>query len=89
MTQDLFNTIDCRGVAEYFPAAEVICDSEMGWKRFKNSCYKISDDKKPWIAAKRECRQLGGHLLKIDDQAEQYYLKNEVKDMWNSVGKAD
>ena len=61
----------------------------MGWKPFKKSCYKISYDKRPWIAAKKECIEFGGHLLKIDNQTEQYYLKNEVKDIWNLVGKID
>ena len=57
----------------------------MGWKLFNRSCYKISEDKKSWTEAKTKCGELGGHLLKIDDQAEQDYIRNEVKKI--SVGK--
>ena len=52
---------------------------------FNKSCNHISKDLKSWEAAWRKCRELGGHLLKIDDQAEQDYFKNEVKKI--SVGK--
>ncbi len=48
---------------------------------FNKSCNHISKDLKSWEAAWRKCRELGGHLLKIDDQAEQNYFKNEVKNM--------
>ncbi len=47
----------------------------------------MSDVKRPWAAAKRDCGNLGGHLLKIDDQAEQNYFFNEVRNLWHSVGK--
>ena len=57
----------------------------MGWKSVNKSCYKISEDKKSWTESKTKCGELGGHLLKIDDQAEQDYFKNEVKKI--SVGK--
>ncbi len=57
----------------------------MGWKPFNKSCYKISEDKKSWIEAKTKCGELGGHLLKIDDQAEQDYIRNKVKN--KPVGK--
>ena len=70
-----------------FLAANVTCDSELGWKSFNKSCYNISEDKKPWDEAKRKCGELGGHLLKIDDQTEQEYFKNQFKNMKGSVGK--
>ncbi len=67
------------------PAADVIC--EMGWKPFNKSCYKLSEDKTSWAAAKKGCGELGGYLLKIDDQTEQTFIKKEVKDIFSSVGK--
>ncbi len=61
----------------------------MGWKPVNKSCYKISEDKKSWTEAKTKCGELGGHLLKIDDQAEQDYFRNEVKKISRPVGKID
>ena len=61
----------------------------MGWTPVNKSCYKISEDKKSWTEAKTKCTELGGHLLKIDDQAEQSFVKQEVKNKLNSVGKID
>ncbi len=61
----------------------------MGWKLSNKSCYHISKDKTNWHAAKKKCGELGGHLLKIDDQAEQQYFRNELWNMKSSVGKKD
>ena len=60
----------------------------MGWTPFKKSCYKISKYTKQWAAAKRKCEEMGGHLLKIDDQPEQDYFRNEFfNKSVKSVGK--
>ncbi|CAB3985649.1 Hypothetical predicted protein, partial [Paramuricea clavata] len=61
---------------------EVVCD--LGWKPFRKSCYKTSDVKRQWLAAKRDCGDLGGHLLKIDDQAEQSYFYKQIWNLWHS-----
>jgi hypothetical protein len=61
----------------------------MGWKAFRKSCYKLSDVSRPWPTAKRDCGDLGGHLLKIDDKAEQDYFYKEVWKLWHSVAIID
>lgn len=61
----------------------------MGWKPFRKSCYKTSDVKRQWLAAKRDCGDLGGHLLKIDDEAEQSYFYTQIWNLWHSVRKTD
>ena len=61
----------------------------MGWKPFRKSCYKISDVSRPWARAKKDCGDLGGHLLKIDDKAEQDYFYKEVRNLGDSVARID
>ncbi len=72
-----------------FIAANVTCDTETctEWKPFNKSWYHISENKNTWPAARTKCIELGGHLLKIDDQAELKYFINEFKNMKDSVGK--
>jgi hypothetical protein len=34
---------------------------------------------RPWDAAKRACRDTGGHLVRIDDDNEQHFLSSYVR----------
>lgn len=48
------------------------------WTRFGNSCYKINTEKKNWASALLKCRDEGGYLAEIDDEAEGQFLKEEA-----------
>ena len=46
-----------------------------GWFLNGFSCYKASEQAKPWINAKQDCHASGGYLMKIDDASEQDFLE--------------
>jgi hypothetical protein len=53
------------------------CDS--GWIANNRSCYRMFQRAITWGAAKRACRDTGGHLVRIDNDNEQYFLSNYVR----------
>lgn len=46
-----------------------------GWFLNGVSCYKASEQAKPWSNAKKDCHAYGGYLMKIDDASEQQFLE--------------
>lgn len=46
-----------------------------GWFLNGLSCYKASEQAKPWSNAKENCHAYGGYLMKIDDASEQQFLE--------------
>ena len=46
-----------------------------GWSLNSLSCYKASEQAKPWSNAKKDCDASGGYLMKIDDASEQKFLE--------------
>ncbi|CAB4014245.1 Hypothetical predicted protein, partial [Paramuricea clavata] len=53
------------------------CDS--GWIAYNRSCYRMFQRAITWGAAKRTCRDTGGHLVRIDNDNEQHFLSNYVR----------
>ncbi|XP_066021049.1 receptor-type tyrosine-protein kinase FLT3-like isoform X2 [Pocillopora verrucosa] len=62
------------------PVQPSICP--IGWyHQHGSSCYKFSFDSLTWNQASRHCQSLGGYLVKIDDDKEQSYITNKIKEM--------
>ena len=69
-----------------------VCPS--GWEKNRRSCYKfITDLKYQFAAAAKHCETLNSHLLHIDDQVEDKYIKKRVKkkyprvEVWRTGGR--
>ncbi|XP_071174080.1 perlucin-like protein [Mytilus edulis] len=65
-----------------------------GWKKYKNHCYFFSPDGKNWQDAVKQCKHMGGYLVKITDSAENSWvvdmLTKSVKHKWGSwMGSSD
>ncbi|XP_065677191.1 uncharacterized protein LOC100206932 isoform X2 [Hydra vulgaris] len=57
------------------------CDN--GWLEYKTFCYFFQNktlQAKNWRDASLSCQALGGHLLSIEDQAENFFILNFLKD---------
>ncbi|NXK41933.1 CLC4D protein, partial [Piprites chloris] len=50
-----------------------------GWKRFQNSCYFLSLDKKTWAESEQNCTGMGSHLVVINSKEEQVFLSEQIK----------
>ncbi|XP_063406256.1 asialoglycoprotein receptor 1-like [Mytilus trossulus] len=60
------------------------CQSEkiqIQWKEYKGHYYFYGRERLTWTKAEQRCRQIGGHLAKIDDEAENKWI------MDNRTGK--
>ncbi|XP_052062580.1 perlucin-like protein [Mytilus californianus] len=65
-----------------------------GWKKYKDHCYFFSPDTKIWHYAAKQCNNMGGYLVKIEDSAENSWvvskLYESVKHNYGSwIGMAD
>ncbi|XP_062398998.1 CD209 antigen-like [Sardina pilchardus] len=61
-----------------------------GWTHFQSSLYFFSDEKKNWGESRRECQQMGGDLVIINNQDEQNFVKIHQSDNWiglNDINK--
>ncbi|PFX30431.1 Macrophage mannose receptor 1 [Stylophora pistillata] len=58
--------------SEFNILAPISCP--IGWEYYGSSCYKFSSLRKKWTDAAKDCRALGGHLVKIDDSDEQHFI---------------
>ncbi|XP_069620533.1 uncharacterized protein [Ranitomeya imitator] len=64
-----------------------------GWIPFKNSCYKLILDNKPWAIAQQSCESLhiGAHLVNVQTTDEHSFLssvlhmKNELILLWSGL----
>ncbi|XP_075456630.1 phosphatidylinositol phosphatase PTPRQ isoform X3 [Ascaphus truei] len=64
-----------------------------GWVAFKNSCYKISLDSKPWDKAEHNCEAsyTGAHLVNIQNKEEHVFVSsylhgmNEIILLWSGL----
>ncbi|XP_065663229.1 uncharacterized protein LOC136085756 isoform X3 [Hydra vulgaris] len=57
------------------------CDN--GWLEYKTNCYFFQNKTlkgKSWLDASLSCQALGGHLLSIEDQAENIFVSNILND---------
>jgi len=54
----------------------VLCES--GWSRFRDACYKFSNEKKDWNDAEEACKLFGGHLTSIHSKAEADFIRVHV-----------
>eukprot|EP00058_Branchiostoma_floridae_P009213 XP_002594701.1 hypothetical protein BRAFLDRAFT_240469 [Branchiostoma floridae] len=59
------------------------CPSE--WSKYNNHCYKLMTDRRKWFAASSRCRQHGAMLISINDQAENYFVKNLISNYKRKV----
>ncbi|XP_076078532.1 perlucin-like protein [Mytilus galloprovincialis] len=50
-----------------------------GWKEYKDHCYKYQNDKKSWRMAEKQCRTMGGYLVKIEDVSEHNWVVQNIK----------
>ncbi|XP_065682614.1 perlucin-like protein [Hydra vulgaris] len=58
-------------------------DCDNGWLEYKTNCYFFQNktsNGKSWLDASLSCQTLGGHLLSIEDQAENVFVLNIIKD---------
>ncbi|XP_056430425.1 phosphatidylinositol phosphatase PTPRQ isoform X2 [Hyla sarda] len=75
----------------YIPVETGLCSK--GWFAFKNSCYKMMLDNKPWASAEESCESLhtGAHLVNIQTSDEYSFLssflhiKNELILLWSGL----
>ncbi|XP_063413977.1 perlucin-like protein isoform X2 [Mytilus trossulus] len=62
-----------------------------GWKEHANHCYNFISTPVTWNEAERACRKIGGYLVKVDNESESNWLKQEAnveeKSFW--AGAAD
>ncbi|XP_032845156.2 CD209 antigen-like protein A isoform X2 [Tyto alba] len=65
--------------------AALICRSVLdskkcsaGWKVFEKSCYSFSTEKMSWLDAKEICADQGAHLVVINSELEQAFLKDSI-----------
>ncbi|XP_040550435.1 uncharacterized protein CLEC17A [Gallus gallus] len=59
-----------------------------GWKDFEESCYYFSTERMSWREAKEICDDRGAHLVIINSEQEQAFLKNSInssKTYWLGV----
>ncbi|CAG2219055.1 unnamed protein product [Mytilus edulis] len=63
----------------------------VGWIEFAHHCYNFITTKLPWNEAEWACRKLGGYLVKVNDERENNWLKQNAIDSHNSfwLGAAD
>ncbi|CAC5421927.1 COLEC12 [Mytilus coruscus] len=69
-----------------FDALRKALDDDMGslvsdfhkrqWKKYNGHCYYYGSDARSWFLAEQSCQQIGGHLTKIDDEAENKWIKD-------------
>ncbi|XP_076070873.1 perlucin-like protein [Mytilus galloprovincialis] len=50
----------------------------VGWKEFAHHCYNFITTKLPWNEAEWACRKLGGYLVKVNDETENNWLKQQA-----------
>ncbi|XP_025110192.1 C-type mannose receptor 2-like [Pomacea canaliculata] len=53
------------------------CDTN--WIMILDSCYKIYNEAKPWIAAQRSCNEDGANLLTLESLDELLQVRNEMR----------
>lgn len=62
-----------------------------GWKEYAHHCYNFISTPVTWNEAERACRKIGGYLVKVDDESESNWLKQqanvEERSFW--AGAAD
>ncbi|KAM9610968.1 C-type lectin domain family 17, member A-like isoform 3-T3 [Morphnus guianensis] len=65
--------------------AALICRSVLdnkkcsaGWKIFEKSCYSFSTETMSWLDAKEICADQGAHLVIINSEQEQKFLKDNI-----------
>ncbi|XP_063406439.1 perlucin-like protein [Mytilus trossulus] len=46
------------------------------WKKYNGHCYYYGNDKRTWFLAEQNCKQIGGNLAKIEDEAENKWIKD-------------
>ncbi|XP_076084107.1 snaclec coagulation factor X-activating enzyme light chain 1-like isoform X1 [Mytilus galloprovincialis] len=49
------------------------------WIKYNNHCYYIGEDIVIWTEAERQCREVGGYLLKFDDSSENSLIFEQIK----------
>lgn len=76
LRNNLWNDQPCSYVRFYIcerPEGKSACPD--GWFLNGLSCYKASEQAKPWSNAKENCHAYGGYLMKINDASEQQFLE--------------
>ncbi|CAG2231999.1 unnamed protein product [Mytilus edulis] len=46
------------------------------WKKYNGHCYYYGNDRRTWFLAEQSCKQIGGNLAKIEDAAENKWIKD-------------
>ncbi|KAM4643843.1 C-type lectin domain family 17, member A-like [Amazona ochrocephala] len=49
-----------------------------GWRSFAQSCYSFSTDAARWSDANRSCAEQGAHLVFVNSEAEQNFLRDNI-----------
>ncbi|XP_076082408.1 perlucin-like protein [Mytilus galloprovincialis] len=44
------------------------------WRKYNGHCYYFGSEVLTWFKSEQRCRQIGGHLAKIDDEAENKWI---------------
>ncbi|KAL9985710.1 hypothetical protein ACROYT_G008146 [Oculina patagonica] len=74
--QNTWNDLACIVIRYYIcerPKGKPACPA--GWFLNGLSCYRVSEDTKPWSDAKQDCHASGGYLMKIEDASEQRFIE--------------
>ncbi|XP_063043318.1 hepatic lectin-like [Engraulis encrasicolus] len=60
-----------------------------GWKYFNGNYYYFPTDRKTWADSRDACVTMGGHLVIIETQEEQYFLQEQKPDNYCWIGLTD
>ncbi|XP_052260655.1 perlucin-like protein isoform X2 [Dreissena polymorpha] len=52
-----------------------------GWLAFESSCYMFGKDVAAFTVAEQYCRQHGGHLIHVDNNHENNFIKDRLRDL--------
>ncbi|XP_052805947.1 perlucin-like protein [Mya arenaria] len=62
------------------PTPHVLSSCPNGWIAYEGSCYLFNNkDNMSFVAAEEFCTQNGGHVVHIDDEAENNFIKDQAR----------
>ncbi|NXP44533.1 CL17A protein, partial [Heliornis fulica] len=68
-----------RALEETRSLSEILCTTcPAGWQQFFRTCYFFSTTTKSWFAAKEDCGDFNAHLVVVDSEQENEFLRNNI-----------
>ncbi|XP_076807104.1 uncharacterized protein LOC143450437 isoform X3 [Clavelina lepadiformis] len=69
------------------------CQESDGWAEYNGRCYKVIDNRVPWVAADADCKSMAANLVAITSENEQLFVSNKVNEwnqhMWLGLSSVD